>query len=72
MREDDMREVWKQAAMAGAGAAAVVYTEIRQRMMMLRAALTRGEDRVPEEQEETFPASDPPSHTATAGPQVAH
>lgn len=65
-----MTHALKFAFLAGAAGAVLVYRSVRQRVVILRRALTEDE-MLTSELEDSFPASDPPSHTATLGSQVA-
>jgi hypothetical protein len=66
-----MNHVIKWTALAGVAGALLVYRSVKQRMVILHQALTEDE-MLSGELEDSFPASDPPSHTATLGSQVAH
>jgi hypothetical protein len=57
---------------AGAGAAlGMAFLTVRRRdAARLREAVARRDDQVTEELDESFPASDPPSHTPTMGSSV--
>ena len=66
-----MNQALKWTALAGVAGALLVYRAIRQRVTILRQALTEDE-MLTSELEDSFPASDPPSHTPTLGSQVAH
>lgn len=66
-----MNQALKWTALASVAGALLVYRAIRQRVTILRQALTEDE-MLTSELEDSFPASDPPSHTPTLGSQVAH
>jgi hypothetical protein len=66
-----MNQALKWTALASVASALLVYRAIRQRVTILRQALTEDE-MLTSELEDSFPASDPPSHTPTLGSQVAH
>jgi hypothetical protein len=68
-----MSQIWKWTTVAGVAGALLVYRSVRQRLQILHSAFTQhGEDMLNETLDESFPASDAPSHTPTVGPQVAH
>jgi hypothetical protein len=67
-----MSQIWKWTAVAGVAGALLVYRSVRQRLQILHDVFTRGDEVLTEALEESFPASDAPSHTPTVGPQVAH
>jgi hypothetical protein len=67
-----MNQIWKWTAVAGVAGALLVYRSVRQRLQILHDVFTRGDEVLTEALEESFPASDAPSHTPTVGPQVAH
>jgi hypothetical protein len=66
-----MTHALKWTALASLAGALIVYRAVRQRVAILREALTEDE-MLTSELEDSFPASDPPSHTPTLGSQVAH
>ncbi|MEO8481625.1 MAG: hypothetical protein ABI634_05395 [Acidobacteriota bacterium] len=66
-----MTQAIKWTALASVAGALLVYRSVRQRVAILRQALTEDE-MLTSELEDSFPASDPPSHTPTLGSQIAH
>lgn len=66
-----MNQAIKWTALASVAGALLVYRSVKQRVAILRRALT-DDEMLTSELEDSFPASDPPSHTATLGSQVAH
>jgi hypothetical protein len=66
-----MNQAIKWTALASVAGALLVYRSVKQRVAILRQALTEDE-MLTSELEDSFPASDPPSHTPTLGSQVAH
>jgi len=66
-----MNQLIRRTALASVTGALLVYRSVKQRVVILRQALTEDE-LLTSELEDSFPASDPPSHAATLGSQVAH
>lgn len=66
-----MTQAIKWMALAGVAGAILVYRAVSQRVAILHQALTEDE-MLTSELEDSFPASDPPSHTPVLGSQVAH
>lgn len=66
-----MNQAIRWTALASVAGALLVYRSVKQRVAILRRALT-DDEMLTSELEDSFPASDPPSHTATLGSQVAH
>ncbi len=66
-----MNQAIKWTALASVAGALFVYRSVKQRVAILRQALT-DDEMLTSELEDSFPASDPPSHTPTLGSQVAH
>ena len=61
-------KTWLCAALLGAGAAGLTVMLVqRRRQARLDAA---NDARIDEASEDSFPASDPPSHTPTLGPKL--
>jgi len=57
----------------GAGAAlGMVFHTMRQRAARARDAAVRQDDQVTQESDDSFPASDAPSHTPTSGSHVTN
>lgn len=61
---------WGMIAGAGAALGMAFLTVRRRDAARLREAVARRDDQVTEELDESFPASDPPSHTPTMGSSV--
>ena len=66
-----MNQLIRRTALASVTGALLVYRSVKQRVVILRQALTEDE-LLTSELEDSFPASDPPSHAATLGSQLAH
>jgi hypothetical protein len=66
-----MNHAIKWTTLAGLAGAMLVYRAVKQRVVILHRAFTEDE-MLTNELEDSFPASDPPSHTPTLGSQVAH
>ena len=65
-----MNQAIKWTALAGVVGVLLVYRSVKQRLVILRQALS-GDDMLTRELEDSFPASDAPSHTATTGARIA-
>jgi len=63
---------WGMLLSTGAALGTAFLTMRRRGATRLRQAVARGDDRVTEESDESFPASDPPSHTPTIGSSIPH
>ena len=63
---------WGMLISTGAALGTAFLTMRRRGATRLREAVARRDDRVTEELNESFPASDPPSHTPTIGSRIPH
>jgi len=64
--------MWGMLISTGAALGMAFLTMRRRSATRLRQAVTHRDDQVTEESDESFPASDPPSHTPTSGSSVPH
>ncbi len=62
----------KWGMLIGTGAALGMTVLTMRRRGATREAVTHRDDQVTEASDESFPASDPPSHTPTIGSSVPH
>lgn len=62
---------WGMLISTGAALGTAFLTMRRRGATRLREAVAR-DDRITEESDESFPASDPPSHTPTIGSRIPH